>query len=369
MTQKNKKILLLLLLFIIFSQSLSQNIEVMKDSLLKEISKIQCKNDAFYADGLFPTKRNNKDDNNIFFSTLVAYTLQNNKDFFTQKQQIIIDSIIQKIQQNFSHYQSRNGRITYNFWQTNPIEMPLPNSKIFSKWNRALLADDLDDTALIYLIKNDKKSDSLVKKEMEKYTHHKSKKLKNIPKEYRNFEAYYTWFGNNQDLDICVIANVLLFVFEKNLALSHYDYQSFELIKTMIENNDHFNNPHLISGWYKTTPIILYSISRMLEKAPQEFQLQLKERIITDIKLSLQNTKNEMETVILFSSLLRLGEKTPYFEKSTTENFPFFYSNFFIGYPIGVRKLTGKGSFHQYKSEAFSQALLLEYWCLSQKKQ
>lgn len=375
MVDKMKKNISFILFFTIIFYSFSQNIEVMKDSLLKEIQTLQCKNDSFYADGLFPSQRNKKEDNNIFFSVFITYTLQSIREEFNEHQKVIIDSICNKVKQNYPNYKSRKGDITYNFWQIRPKEMPMPNNKILSKWNRLLLADDLDDTSLIYLTLNNPQNDSLLKEKIAFFTHDSTKKIKSADKKYRNYKAYYTWFGKKmkQDFDICVLSNILLFVFEKDLPVNKYDIESMNLIKEMIMNNDHFNEPHLISSWYKKNAIILYKLSRILSKEKHEILNSLIPKAIDDLKKQLVLSENKMEKILILSSLARLNQSMPFFKEfknvsTDFEDFIFFDLNYFFAQPIGVKKVIGNHNFGGYKCEAYYQTLLLEYLCLYKKK-
>lgn len=375
MVDNIKKGLFLYFFFIITFHSFSQNIEAMKDSLLKEIQTLQCKNDVFYADGLFPSQRKKKEDNNIFFSALITYTLQSIREDFNIQQQIIIDSICNRVKQNYPNYKSRRGDITYNFWQVNPLEMPMPNNKVLSKWNHMLLPDDLDDTSLIYLTLNNSKNDSLLKEKIAFFTHDSTKKIKSVDKQYRNHKAYYTWFGKKmkQDFDICVLSNILLFVFEKNLAINDYDIESMKLIEQMINNNDHFNIPHLISGSYQENAIILYNLSRILIHKKHEILNNLTPKVIEDLKIQLEISENKMEKILILSSLARLNQDIPFYEEfknisNDFNKFIFFDVNYFLGHPISIKKMIGNQNFAGYKCEAYYQTLLLEYLCLYKKK-
>jgi hypothetical protein len=361
-----------LFVFIIFSiNCFAQN--NFKDSLLQKIYNLQAKNDKFFNDGLFSSVRvtkkgkNEKLDNNIFFTALITYTLQEIKSEFDSNQQILIDTIISRAKSNYFRYKSRRGELAYNFWQTKP-EMPMPNSKFWSKRKRFLLPDDLDDSSIIFLtLNNGKKLDSLLKQSMIKHTNSSQKKFKGTLKEYRNYEAYYSWFGKKmkQDLDISIMSNVLLFVFQKNLELNKHDTATMHLIKAMIMNNAHKNNPNIVSPWYQNSSIILYNVSRLVQIANHEILNSIKEKLIKDIENQLFGVDNKMERIILETSLMRLKNQPK--KEFKIENiakdfkkFKYFYINPISGNSMFLKKIIGKRNMFYYYSEAYYWTLILE---------
>ena len=337
---------LLITLTLITGYGYSQNIDV-----LNKISDLQCQGDTFYNDGLFPSLRslgkekNLREDNNIFFTALIVYTLQSIRDSVTLNEKILIDSIVSNSKKNYPNYQNRNGDITYNFWQVHP-ELPAPNSKFLSRKEKVRLPDDLDDTSIIFLTRET--SDSLnevLKQKMNMHTNSAKKGIRSTFKRYRYSKAYCTWFADKmkQDFDICVMANTLLFVFQKGLVLNKADTQTLELIEQMIKNNDHLTYPHIISPWYQNSSIILYHLSRLVSIANNETLNGIRGKIIQDLYKQLQLSTNSMERIILLSSLHRLNESVTSdmdFKKASKdmETFFWFQANPFAASSMFTRK-------------------------------
>ncbi len=347
---------------------------------IKILSNLQAVDDPFYNDGLFPSRRflgkgkNAKEDNNIYFTAITVYTLKSLRDHLSESDKILVDAIIAKATANYPLYKNRNGDITYNFWQTSP-EMPFPNSKHLSKSNRMKLPDDLDDTSIIYLtLDNTLERSEQVKQKMA--DHSNTTRVKSTFRRYRNFQGYLSWFGERikQDLDVCVMSNVLLFAFQKQLKMNETDGQTIQLIKEILDNDDHLKNPHIVSPWYQNSSIILYHLARLISVADDPTLSGLRGKIVADIKKHLQRVEHEMEKMILFSTLLRLGEPLDsdmnIDDEKISANFEDFYwfrVNFFSGKGMFVKKLIGKSGAFQYKytSEAYYVALLLEFQVLS----
>lgn len=350
------------------------------NNLLNKISKIQIRNDTFYNDGLFPSQRffgksrNSREDNNIFFTSLIVYTLQSIRDSFPSSRSKLLDSVILKSTSNYFRYRNRNGDFTYNFWQTCP-DQPFPNSKFLSQREKMKLPDDLDDTSIIFLTKTTNEAvDIALRQKM--MMHASNNRIKSIYKRYRNYQAYPTWFGDKmpQDLDICVMSNVLLFIFQKGFELNNTDQETLDLIKEIVITNDHIVHPHIVSPHYKNSSIILYHLSRLISVADNPVLNSIREKIIIDLKKQLQLSKNEMEKVILLTSLYRLGEKIDFkiSINSAEKDFNTFYwfrANPSSGKNMFLKRLLGKNSLFQfkYKCDAYYWTLLLEFQTLSTK--
>jgi hypothetical protein len=375
-----KKITLILSL-LYTSCCFSQDISLSKDSLIHKIYSLQSHGDAFFDDGLFASERfrgdrgNFKYDNNIFFTALITYTLQSLQDEFTIQSQQIIDSISSRAKSNYFRYRNRNNDISYNFWQTNP-DRSFPNSKFWSKREKARLPDDFDDTSILFLTKEKNESlDNEMKELMAQYSNHSTKK-KSTFKRYKNYKAYNTWFGikMKQDFDICVMSNTLLFVFQKGLKLNEFDNETIRLIKQMVISNDYLNYPHIISPHYRNSSIILYHLSRLIANTDNEILSSLREKVIQDLYETLNHTTSRMEKVILLTSLYRLGEKPTV--QIDIQNIPeefddfyFFVANPFSGSNLLFKRMLGKSEFlcFRYRCEAYYWTLLLELKILSDK--
>ena len=231
------------------------------------------------------------------------------------------------------------------------------------------LANDLDDTSIIYMI--NETADSLgmeIQKEMNRQVvlH---PKVKSTFREYQNSGAYRTWFADKmkQDLDVCVISNALLMVFQKNMPLDSTAFQSIDFLTEMIFNDFHFTDPALIASHYQNTSIILYHVARLVAVSDHEVFTDLRKKVVLDIRNHLPSVENQMEKVILTSSLYRLNE-SQVFDFSWHElqedmgSFYWFKANPLSGSRLWVKKIFSHGNFMQlkYRSEEYSLALVFE---------
>ncbi|MGH2644726.1 MAG: hypothetical protein ACRDE2_12305, partial [Chitinophagaceae bacterium] len=188
------------------------------DSLLHQIGTLQVKTDDFYYAGSFPTYRRYgvspklKEDNDVFFTGLIAFTLKELKPDLAPSQRIICDTIIQRATRSYVHFKNVHDLPTFNFWRSEP-PLVFPHSWFLNHFNNTKnLPDDLDDTSIFWLSMNP--SDSLVrliKELMGLHANDETMKIRNTYKKYRRYPAYSTWFGKKMpvDFDFCVLCNVL----------------------------------------------------------------------------------------------------------------------------------------------------------------
>lgn len=382
MVTGNFKTFLFSLIFLsILFESYSQNNSNQIDSLLKIIKNSQFdKEDVFYNKGMFESIRYNAlrkkvyQDNNIFFPAIIAYLLKEQYGNLSSENKIIADSIISGVKSNFFRYKNRNGDITYNFWQTQPNNS-WPNNKRLSKNKNLLLPDDFDDTSIIYLVEDfSEEQKKELKQKFIPHTNLYSKKVKSNLTKYNHISAYNTWFGEKMklEIDVCVLANTMLFIFENKYELNQYDKETIWLIKSIITENDHIKNPYIISTSYQRTSTILYHIARLISKDDNNTLYGIRKKVIIDLKICLEETENEIEKAMILSSLYRLGENIEHkieINNNDYENFNFFSANYLSISNVFYRKLFGKmaifNSRHLCKSHNY--ALMLEYLLLKEK--
>lgn len=367
---------------IVFFAALVANsafVKSQEENLLHRIQQEQVTEDDFYDTGLFPCQitlkkgRKTVEDNNVFFTALTIYTLKSIQDSLSSDDWLTVEGIFDRSRDLFRRYKNRKGDITYNFYQTDP-DIPIPNLKR-SRSEKSKLPDDLDDTSILYLILEGS-SDSLlmeVKRKMTAQSFHEEK-IPSTLRAYRKSRAYRTWFADRmkQDLDLCVMCNVLTFVFQNELALDTVDTETISTITNMIRNGDHVENKRLVSCYYQSTPIILYHVSRLISVANHPELNRIKDTVVQEAIRCLNSTGNLMEKVILLSSLYRLGEESD-FELSMDrleedmDDFYWFTASPFCGRRLWIRKLVGKSDcLHlKYKSRAYYLALIQELKVLS----
>ena len=347
--------------------------------LFESIKALQIKQDSFYRSGFFPSQIVRKEgkkiveDNTIFFTGLCYYTLFSLYPHLTVEQRNYNDSMFAVAQKSFHIYRNRNGGLTYNFYQTHP-DNPFPNLRFFSKLDRARLPDDLDDTGIMYLLPDAPQSDKRAIHELMAAQSGKTRKVISTFREYRQTTAYKTWFARKmkQDIDLCVLANILTFVQHNSLAMGSVDSASIRLIVSMVQNNLHIDRPFLASPHYQRSPVILYHLSRLLSLCDDSLLQTIRPRLIADMKHQLQETASSMDKLILISSLYRLGETVDFSIGMNDiyreiKHYAWFRANLMCGKRLWIKKLLGADNMFQfdYASEAYNRCLLLECYFTS----
>jgi hypothetical protein len=343
-------------------------------NLLSDIKQLQAgENDTFYPEGLFPSQRRHpvtgitREDDNLFFTALIVFTLQRLKKYFSADELKIAEEIRQQAQKAFPLYKNREGEHTYNFWRKEK-NAHFPNSKIFSKFKRFRLPDDTDVTALIYLADGYSGDDIIyLKNKLLSHSNNTAGIAKNTLPGYRNLKLYSTWFGKRMpiEIDICVITNLLYLIFESKAPLNENDLDCIRFISSVITHDEHKTEAFKIAPFYPQTSVILYHVSRLMTIADHPLLLQLKPKLLTDISEKLAGKTHPVEKIILHTSLLWLGEPSEMEELEMPDDFSFSW--FIAGIITSVdNSLAGILSplplfhFHFY-CEAYIKTLYLEY--------
>ena len=353
--------------------------------LLKKIAIQQVKQDGYFLPGIFPsyiskkeTFSDKKKDNNIFFNTLIAYTLSNIKSFVTKDNQLLIDEIFEKGKPLFPKFKNQKGRNTYNFWRTDTT-FEYPYTGLINPFKKNVtLPDDMDDTVLSLLaLQEDDSVAANVHLLMQSFTNNDSNQVRSVISSYNQLPAYSTWFGKKFPVvfDVSVLCNLLSFVQLYNLPWTKADSASLDVILTTIKNSDHISQPVYASPYYPKTSLILYHIARLMSiKNIPELEA-LKVKLLTDAVIEFSNTKNILEKIILSSAILKWGyippalnlPSTAEYETSIEQNdFSFFVGNIPSYFPGWLRKYATEkntGLFYHY-CPAYNDALLLEYLVL-----
>lgn len=370
------------------SRLMAANIDTISvHHLLQLISRQQKVHHPYFFKGVFPSYRTYhlntpKADNNIFFTGLILFTLQKLYPKASPQDKILIDSIVLRAKPAFSLFKNKSGRNTYNFWQTNPPQV-FPNGGWLNWMNQSMaLPDDIDDTVISLLALNADSTDaSLAHLLMQQYTNLKhNKKIHNTPKPLQLFDAYSTWFGNKMpiDFDICVLTNVLYFVYYYHLPLSKADSASIHLIKKCIEKKYIDNKASIISPHYQRTPVILYHLARLMSlpefRALDQYQPELIQLANKWLKKS---STLFFDRIILSTALLQwkqpifnnINIQTKQFQSIfMDEDFVFFKANMGSILPQPFKSLSiffDIGEFN-YDAPAYNMVLLLEYLLLQQ---
>jgi hypothetical protein len=335
-----------------------------REFVLSKIESLQVVSDDFYASGLFPVTRtwmgSEVDDNTVFLPAAISYTLQKIHQHNPDERYL---EIIEKINANFENYRSRRGRPAYNFWATKPQDLPFPNSSIMSK-ERFRLPDDFDDTSVIQLAKGPNEIDDEVRDYMLEY-YNRTERMEPVGflDSYLGYQPYEVWFADQMDqqLDIVVMANVLLFVLEKDFDWRIEDEATKALIIEIVSSNAHMTQPESVSAFYATRANILYNLARIFvvdELVLEDVRVNLIQNIITELQADI----SEIEKLMLYSSLKKLNyEIVPELDsdrlQKDVEGFVFFSGDF---RPFG-RGMVPKMYWH---CEAFCWTLVLEFLVL-----
>jgi DNA-directed RNA polymerase subunit L len=366
-------------LFLISHKVNCQNLRI--DSLINQIKTSQItKHNNFYSAGLFLSTRNylkskqyKRQDDNIFFTGLIVWTLRNQQQFLSPTNKNIVDSICSKAVSNYPNYRNKNGDCTYNFWQPKP-NRHFPNDQYFSTRKKYALPDDLDDTSILYL--SEHHSDSLkncLRTKIAQHANGNSTYINNTFRKYKHDVAYNSWFGNkiDVDFDICVQSNALSWVLDNHFVLNKYDSATINLIQKMVLADEHIKYAQYISPHYQTPSIVLYHLARLI--APHhDYFTKIKSKLIDDIQQQIKIVKHPMEKLLLATSLARFGvfsEQNLKLNKSDFEGFYFFVANMTSVAPNPFKRWFAKckrTNFY-YESEGYYYTLLLEYECLMLK--
>ena len=304
----------------------------MNDTLkvfVENIEQLQSKGDQYFPDGIFPAYRTNtlisykRPDTTVFFSAIIAFTLQSIRDQLQTELAEKIDLICKNVVKNYPDFQNKDGLKTYNFWKTKPSRH-FPNGKIFHRFEHFRIPDDIDDTAFIYLTKKPSQEELIwLKEKLKLHTNGSQRWITNTYPEYRTLTAYSTWFGKNMyiEFDVSVLCNIMYCIFKYDLPLDEHDIASLTYMKSVIETNRYLTVPFRCAHQYPRTALIIYHISRLIGAFNPVFLQDIKKKLIDDTLQQLKVAESPMDRVILATSLMRFGVKT---ERIPVENFTVF---------------------------------------------
>ncbi len=318
--------------------------------ILEELRKVP-ERWAFRYNTLWSYKRG---ENNVFSLASALFILKEiNKKVSTETQKHI-NEISNLISANFELYKNKDGRETYNFYQTRPSRH-FPNGYFMQYLDHFRLPDDIDDTALITLSLDPPLSDI--------------KRLKALTESFAQTFSdgktiYNTWYGKNmpKEQDVCTILNFFYLIYHYELPTTKTDEDSFRFLTEKIDLIT--SRPFEIARHYANPALILYHYARFMGRFSSPLDSS-KSKIIGIIYNVLEAEPVFMNRLILETSLLKLGEKRPPLPMEDL-TFKDFYT--FIGAPLApfpgkiVRKLSGLNATQMFwDSEIHNKALVAEY--------
>ena len=305
-------------------------------------------------------------DDNIFFTALIAFTLKNIFKFLDPKEQEIAKGLLQKSENAFEHYRNKNGKNTYNFYPTTPVQQ-YSGIPLLRNLKSIQIPDDLDDTVLIEMAKSTtyKTHAKSLKNSFEQLS---SVPVYTLPKPHQQSKAYRSWMATKMknDVDICVVCNVLIWASQNKLTLSAIDKDSIQLVCNVVKSKNFFSKCYLHAPHYKNPAIVLYHITRCIVQTQHPQLLALQKNIIAHCEQSLQQFCHPLEKIILYTSLHQLGKEIPFdmsFHSKTLDSFYWFKANPFSIAKPWVKKLFSRHNFlHlQYQCTAYNWILILEF--------
>lgn len=372
-------VIIVLLACLMAGQPVRGQQDTLASRLLREIAAEQIVKDSFYYEGMFRSFRHYgnlhgkvKEDNNIFFTGLIAFTLTELQTRFHGEDSVLCQRILTSARSSFRHFRHSKGRTTYNFWKTNP-GIVFPNSRflgLFKKWHT--LPDDIDDTVILLMgMQAGDSTARAVKLLMEQHANTVRYRIRNTFPKYRDIPAYSTWFGRDMpiDFDFCVLANALYFSHAYGMAGGRYDLASTTLLDSFIQHRAYVTHPAYISPHYARTPVLIYHIARLMGRFPIASLEKHRQQLIADAKEQLRVARNPMDKVLLSTSLIWLGSAIPalsFNDTETSEDFVFFMAGFNSLLPDPFKKIFS--GYHvvtyYYRCPSYNKALMLQHLML-----
>ncbi|SIN81186.1 hypothetical protein [Chitinophaga niabensis] len=348
--------------------------------LLREIAADQVAEDSFYYCGMFRSFRyygnlqgKKKEDNNIFFTGLIAFTLTELQNRFRGEDSVLCQQILARARSSFRYF--RNGtRATYNFWKTNP-GIVFPNSRflgLFKKWHT--LPDDIDDTVILLMgMQANDTTARAVKLLMEQHANTVRYRIRNTFPKYRDLPAYSTWFGRSMpiDFDFCVLTNALYFSHAYGMFNGRSDSASVALLDSFIRHREYVTHPAYISPHYGRTPVLIYHIARLMGTFTIASLEKHRAQLIADATAQLRMAQDPMDRVILSTALIWLGGTVPeglslnddggdfvFFKAGFNSLLPDPYKRIFSGYHVVT---------YYYQCPAYNKLLMLQHLMLRER--
>lgn len=355
---------------------------VLINQLVKEIEGMQYTSEAEYGfhPGMFYSYKKwaghpnrYSPDNNIFYTGILAFALQNMLPYLSEENRLISKSIIEKAASAYHFYQNKKNLPSYFFWQDGkPI---MPNTLfVYKLSNLIATSEDVDDSVMLLMTMNSPDSSvQRLKLVMDSVANGKIRRIKNTYKKYKSLPAHTTYLGKKMrvDFDMAVHCNVLYFLMEKQVPFNGNDSATLKMVTEMVANREYMTDPKFIAPYYITSPVILYHLCRLMGKFTIPSLEIYKEQLTNDINTLLAKSNNIMDDIILSTSLLRL-EKSPaplpihsmqVFNNSNQKDFVFYQARAAsqMSNPFKRMLLNFNMLNYHFFCPAYNKVLLLEY--------
>lgn len=355
---------------------------ILINQLVKEIAAMQYTSEGKYGfhPGMFYSYKKwagqpnrYSPDNNIFYTGIVAFALQNMLPFLNEENKLISKSIIAKAAGSYHFYQNKKNLPSYFFWQNGkPI---MPNTLfVYKLSNLIATSEDVDDSVMLLMtMQSPDSSVQRLKLVMDSVANGKIRRIKNTYKKYKSLPAHTTYLGKKMrvDFDMAVHCNVLYFLLEKKLPFNKNDSATLQIVTGMVANREYMTDPKFIAPYYITSPVILYHLTRLMGKFKIPVLEGYHEQLVADINLLLAKSNNIMDDIILSTSLVRLGRSAPplpinslqVFNASNQQDFVFYQARAAsqLSNPFKRMLLNFNMLNYHFFCPAYNKVLLLEY--------
>lgn len=352
------------------------------DQQISRIAHLQSSGEPYFPEGLFPSFRGNerykyhRPDTNLFFSLITLFTLQSIRDYVSVESQERITEIDRKLRPNYPAFQNKDGLKTYNFYQTKPSRH-FPNGRLLYRFEHFRIPDDVDDTAMVYLLTSPTNEELRWFKQ--KLAHHANlarRQIRNTYAEYKNLRAYSTWFGKNMyiEFDACVLSNLLYAIYQYKLPLNVHDLDSLAFVRSVVETGQYRREPFRCAHSYPRTALIFYHVARLVATHNPEALKPIRQQLIADGFSLLGENLSKMDRLLVCTSLLRLGEHPEpidptHISEQEIQKFTFFVAGMLTAYenPVLYKLAPSLLVRMNWTCEAHSRALIAEYLVEIQK--
>lgn len=361
----------------------AQVLDLSPEQLIKSIAAEQVVGRKDVPDGFFMAYRHHptgylRVENNFFNTALTIFQLQRLKPFLNTHEVAIFDEVCAKAIANYPLYLSRTGKPRYNFWQTRP-DKHFPNGYVLGKFLRFRPADDADDTVLAYLTApHSPQQHQWLRDELSAYANGAKKWSRSMPHALAQLPVYATFFVDKMDVstDLCVLSNILYWVFSQRFTNNIHDEASLEYIYRCIQAKLHLTKPVMVSRYYPYPVVIMYHVARLIAHFKPEKLLPLIPQLVDELQQLLRQPSKPFLTHILACNALYMLRHVPppmFDHQSVKSDFSLHFSYF--AYPITVeykgaiaQKLARSEFTHmQFYCRAFFLSLVLEYTLYSKR--
>lgn len=287
--------------------------------LLHQVADSQEQSARFFRNGLLPAYRYNpfwsyqRPDSNLFFTAISVFTLQRLSSLLTADERALADLVCARCIPLYTHFRNKDGLATYNFYGTNPTAH-FPHGRLMHRFRHFQLPDDIDDTAMVYLITQPSLENlHFLTEKLALHANRSRLIVQHTFPEYQDLRAYSTWFGLNMpiEFDACAMANMLYVVYEYKLPLDVHARDSLTFLADIVQTDRYRTDPFRCAHNYARAPLIQYHLARLVGTFNPAPLRPVRQKLIGDLYADFAQTGNRADQLLLAISLMRLGQAPP----------------------------------------------------------